>query len=88
VSYISHIFWCFSSAVCEVQGEWDDVSVSYTRPICCVSVRRFVKYTGYGNAAGLLAQRGLMGGGRGSSALYSSESDDSDTEEYLELQDK
>ena len=26
----------------------------------CLSVGQFVKYTGYGNAAGLLAQYGLM----------------------------
>ena len=45
-----------------------------------------MKYTGYGNAAGLLAQRGLMCGGRG--AEYSSESEDSETEEYNALQDK
>ena len=56
--------------------------------IFVVAVSRFVKYTGYGNAAGLLAQRGLMTGGRGTSIVYSSESDDSDTEEYLELQAK
>ena len=47
------------------------------------SVARFVKYTGYGNAAGLLAQRGLMCGGK--TGEYSSESDDSDTEEYSQL---
>jgi len=50
------------------------------------SVGRFVKYTGYGNAAGLLAQRGLMCGGHG--AVYSSESEDSETEEYSHLKDK
>jgi len=49
-------------------------------------VGRFVKYTGYGNAAGLLAQRGLMCGGHG--AVYSSESEDSETEEYSQLKDK
>ena len=47
---------------------------------------RFVKYTGYGNAAGLLAQRGLLCGGRG--ADYSSESDESETEEYSQLRDR
>lgn len=47
---------------------------------------RFVKYTGYGNAAGLLAQRGLLCGGQG--ADYSSESDDSETEEYTQLRDR
>jgi hypothetical protein len=48
---------------------------------------RIVKYTGYGNAAGFLAKRGMMLGGSGnvgsnSGAQYSSDSEDSDTEEY------
>uniref|UniRef100_A0AAY4CLT6 Synembryn n=1 Tax=Denticeps clupeoides TaxID=299321 RepID=A0AAY4CLT6_9TELE len=48
------------------------------------AVRRFVKYTGYGNAAGLLAARGLLSGcGPYHQSQYSSDSDsDSDTEEY------
>ncbi|KAJ8343251.1 hypothetical protein SKAU_G00305800 [Synaphobranchus kaupii] len=50
--------------------------------LCKESVARFIKYTGYGNAAGLLAARGLMRGGR-DPGLYS-EDDDSDTEEYRE----
>jgi hypothetical protein len=46
-----------------------------------------VKYTGYGNAAGFLAKRGALLGGSGNSDLnsetqYSSDSEDSDTEEY------
>jgi hypothetical protein len=50
-----------------------------------VSVARLVKYTGYGNAAGLLARRGLMLGGKGDNAAdYSEEEEDSDTEEYLQ----
>lgn len=49
-----------------------------------ISVGRMVKYTGFGNAAGHLAQKGLLSGVR--SAHYSSSSDDSDTEEYLEAQ--
>ncbi|KAM4624491.1 chaperone Ric-8A [Polymixia lowei] len=56
--------------------------------LCKENVRRFVKYTGYGNAAGLLATRGLLGGqsSRGSSSgtQYSSDSD-SDTEEYRQV---
>lgn len=48
--------------------------------LCPVS--RFIKYTGYGNAAGLLVTRGLLAGGRGS-AFYSDD-EDSDTEEYRE----
>ncbi|KAG7227817.1 hypothetical protein INR49_013611 [Caranx melampygus] len=58
--------------------------------LCKENVRRFVKYTGYGNAAGLLATRGLLGG-QGSRTLssdtqYSSDSD-SDTEEYRKARD-
>ncbi|XP_062383004.1 synembryn-A [Sardina pilchardus] len=52
--------------------------------LCKENVGRFVKYTGYGNAAGLLATRGLLGGVSKTSvvsAYYSSDSD-SDTEEY------
>ncbi|XP_028841118.1 synembryn-A isoform X2 [Denticeps clupeoides] len=52
--------------------------------LCKENVRRFVKYTGYGNAAGLLAARGLLSGcGPYHQSQYSSDSDsDSDTEEY------
>ncbi|XP_054828619.1 synembryn-A isoform X1 [Eublepharis macularius] len=50
--------------------------------LCKESVARFVKYTGYGNAAGLLAARGLMAGGRADSEY--SEDEDTDTEEYKE----
>ncbi|RVE59548.1 hypothetical protein OJAV_G00189910 [Oryzias javanicus] len=59
--------------------------------LCKENVRRFVKYTGYGNAAGLLATRGLLGGqgvrSYSSSAQYSSDSD-SDTEEYRQVRDR
>lgn len=55
--------------------------------LCKENVGRLIKYTGYGNAAGLLANRGLMLGGRGR-GNYSSDSDDSDTEEYLKVKDK
>ncbi|MGH0153997.1 UNVERIFIED_CONTAM: hypothetical protein FKN15_029436 [Acipenser sinensis] len=43
-------------------------------------VDNLLKYTGYGNAAGLLAARGLLAGGRGGGQY--SEDEDSDTEEY------
>lgn len=49
---------------------------------CLCPVSRFIKYTGYGNAAGLLAARGLLRGGR-DSGIYS-EDEDSETEEYRE----
>ncbi|XP_029638977.1 synembryn-A-like [Octopus sinensis] len=53
--------------------------------LCKENVDRMIKYTGYGNCAGLLAERGLLMGGRGKMASYSSESEDSETEEYSEL---
>ena len=43
-----------------------------------------VKYTGYGNAAGLLARRGLMLGGKGENAGNYSDEEHSETEEYAE----
>ncbi len=51
------------------------------------SASHLIKHTGYGNAAGLLMSRGLLGGiGGGESSKgqdgYSS-SEDSDTEEYI-----
>ncbi|MEQ2276558.1 hypothetical protein XENORESO_015048 [Xenotaenia resolanae] len=59
--------------------------------LCKENVRRFVKYTGYGNAAGLLATRGLLGGQGARSSIseaqYSSDSD-SDTEEYRQVKDR
>ncbi|KAL1439195.1 hypothetical protein MTO96_047411 [Rhipicephalus appendiculatus] len=52
--------------------------------LCKEKVGRLIKYTGYGNAAGLLARRGLLGA---TGVLYSSDSEDSDTEEYLRHRD-
>lgn len=48
--------------------------------LCKESVDNLLKYTGYGNAAGLLVARGLLAGGRGETQY--SEEEDSDTEEY------
>lgn len=46
-----------------------------------------IKYTGYGNAAGLFANRGLLPIRNANSSEYSSEnSEDSDTEEYKQMQ--
>ncbi|KAG5830851.1 hypothetical protein ANANG_G00314940 [Anguilla anguilla] len=50
--------------------------------LCKESVDNLLKYTGYGNAAGLLVARGLLAGGRGDTEY--SEDEDSDTEEYKE----
>uniref|UniRef100_A0A3Q2U6W4 Synembryn n=1 Tax=Fundulus heteroclitus TaxID=8078 RepID=A0A3Q2U6W4_FUNHE len=48
--------------------------------LCKESVDNLLKYTGYGNAAGLLVARGLLAGGRGETQY--SEDEDSDTDEY------
>nr|XP_046249012.1 synembryn-B isoform X2 [Scatophagus argus] len=48
--------------------------------LCKENVDNLLKYTGYGNAAGLLVARGLLAGGRGETQY--SEDEDSDTEEY------
>ncbi|KAF5304585.1 hypothetical protein FQA39_LY09636 [Lamprigera yunnana] len=50
--------------------------------LCKENVGRMIKYTGYGNAAGLFAQRGLLRGGVPEEGRYSSDSENSDTEEY------
>lgn len=46
-----------------------------------------VKYTGYGNAAGLLAKKGLLSRNQLRTS-YSSESEDSETEEYLKYKEQ
>ncbi|KAK9507476.1 hypothetical protein O3M35_007328 [Rhynocoris fuscipes] len=51
--------------------------------LCREDVGRMVKYTGYGNSAGLFARRGLSNG----PLSYSSDSD-SDTEEYTKHKDE
>lgn len=58
--------------------------------LCKENVGRLIKYTGYGNAAGLLANRGLMLGGIAAitTGSYSSDSEDSDTEEYLKYKER
>jgi Guanine nucleotide exchange factor synembryn len=54
--------------------------------LCKENVGRMIKYTGYGNAAGLFAKRGLLGGRNSENQnQYSSDSEDSDTEEYKKL---
>ncbi|XP_061085928.1 synembryn-B isoform X2 [Conger conger] len=50
--------------------------------LCKESVDNLLKYTGYGNAAGLLVARGLLAGGRGDTEYSADE--DSDTDEYKE----
>ncbi|MPC09136.1 Synembryn-A [Portunus trituberculatus] len=63
------------------------LSANFLFILCKESVDRLIKYTGYGNAAGLLASRGLMLGGNKPTIDYSSGSEDSDTEEYVRVRD-
>ncbi|XP_041651730.1 synembryn-A [Cheilinus undulatus] len=65
-----------------VDTDVKDCAAEFLFVLCKESVSRFIKYTGYGNAAGLLAARGLLRGGR-DSGIYS-EDEDSETEEYKE----
>lgn len=46
-----------------------------------------VKYTGYGNAAGMFAAKGLLGRGQAETETYS-ESEDSETEEYQKYKEQ
>lgn len=55
--------------------------------LCKESVSRLIKYTGYGNAAGLLAEAGLMLSSHGDRAAYSSDSECSDTDDFKQLEE-
>lgn len=55
--------------------------------LCKENTSRLIKYTGYGNAAGLLAGRGLLSC-INSNSNYSSDSEESDTEEYVQNIDR
>ncbi|KAK1123396.1 hypothetical protein K0M31_008106 [Melipona bicolor] len=59
-----------------------DLVAEFLFILCKENVARMVKYTGYGNAAGMFANKGLLGSSR-KKPTYSSESEDSETEEYL-----
>jgi hypothetical protein len=58
------------------------LSAQFVFILCKESVNKLVKYTGFGNAAGLLAEAGLMLSGHGDLGAYSSDSNDSETEDY------
>ncbi|KAK7880151.1 hypothetical protein WMY93_033185 [Mugilogobius chulae] len=57
-----------------------DRSSNYKEGLIPVLLGSLLKYTGYGNAAGLLMARGLLVGGKGETQY--SEGEDSETEEY------
>ncbi|XP_050523127.1 synembryn [Daktulosphaira vitifoliae] len=54
--------------------------------LCKENVGRMIKYTGFGNAAGLFANLGLLN--KTPNPDYSSDSEDSDTDEYLKYKDQ
>lgn len=62
------------------------LSAQFLFILCKESVSRLVKYSGYGNAAGLLAESGLMLSRYGDRNSYSSDSEESDTEDYKKLE--
>lgn len=62
--------------------ELRDLVAEFLFILCKENVSRMVKYTGYGNAAGMFANKGLLGHVHKQNC--SSESEDSDTEEYLQ----
>ncbi|XP_063784510.1 synembryn-B [Pseudophryne corroboree] len=57
------------------------IAAEFLFVLCKERVDNLLKYTGYGNAAGLLAARGLLAGGRGDH--WYSDDEDTDTEEYI-----
>jgi len=64
------------------------IAADFLFVLCKENPDRLVKHTGYGNAAGLLASRGMLGGRNSKiSNDYSSDEDDSDTEEYTAVAD-
>ncbi|XP_065316810.1 synembryn-B-like isoform X2 [Gordionus sp. m RMFG-2023] len=59
-----------------------ELSAELLFTLCKENVDRLVEYTGYGNAAGILARLGLMTGGVGPNRrVYSADSSDNDDEE-------
>ncbi|XP_011310470.1 synembryn isoform X2 [Fopius arisanus] len=63
-----------------------DLVAEFLFVLCKENVGRMIKYTGYGNAAGMFANKGLLGGVQRETE-YSSESGESDTEEYAKYKE-
>ena len=66
----------------------EDLISEFLFILCKEKSSRFIKYIGYGHAAGLLMSRGLLGGGDSPNSLNYSEDSDSDTEEYKECKER
>lgn len=64
-----------------------DMVAEFLFILCKENTGRLIKYTGFGNSAGLIANRGLLLASR-DRGNYSSDSEESDTEEYRRMVDK
>ncbi|KAL1459533.1 hypothetical protein WDU94_011505 [Cyamophila willieti] len=80
-SLLSHLTRCLSCG----NNTLRDCCAELLFVLCKENPGRLIKYTGYGNAAGMLAARGLLG--CQNNGQYSSSSEESDTEEYLRVRD-
>ena len=61
----------------------------FNRSFLFIPVDRLIKHTGYGNAAGLLYDFGLLSSQHNvNKEQYSSDSDDSDTESYTKIREQ
>ncbi|XP_032218445.1 synembryn-A [Nematostella vectensis] len=69
-------------------GDIRDMVADFLFILCKENTDRLIKYTGYGNAAGLLARKGLMAGGQGNGGEYSSDEENSDTDEYVQVKNQ
>ncbi|GMS96006.1 hypothetical protein PENTCL1PPCAC_18181 [Pristionchus entomophagus] len=63
-----------------------ELAAQFMYVLCKRSVNRLIKYTGLGNAAGLLANSGLLG--RINEGRRASDSEDSETEDYKEVEER
>ncbi|CAK5058654.1 unnamed protein product [Meloidogyne enterolobii] len=67
-------------------GALSNASADFLFVLCKRSAGRLVKYTGFGHAAGLLADRGILG--RALAPKHPSDSEDSGTEGYKEVENE
>uniref|UniRef100_A0A914MTA3 Synembryn n=1 Tax=Meloidogyne incognita TaxID=6306 RepID=A0A914MTA3_MELIC len=67
-------------------GALSNASADFLFVLCKRSAGRLVKYTGFGHAAGLLADRGILG--RALAPKHPSDSEDSETEGYKEVENE
>jgi hypothetical protein len=65
-------------------GECKKLIAEFLFVLCKRSVSRMVKYCGFGHAAGLIADYGFLG--RLSEQRRASDSDDSETEDYKQVE--